>query len=257
MPDGHVSRPVSAPQPPVIQIVRHELKRRHLTVQSHTYITPNMIRITLTGDDLADFTSLAPDDHVKLFIEGPEGSVMRDYTPRSYWAESRELVLDFAVHDAGPATAWALGAKPGDTVDIGGPRGSRVIRGDIACWILIGDETALPAIARRLEEAAPGTRIHAIISVPTEADKQVIQSAGDTEMTWLVRAASPATTDILLDHVRAIDIPAHSFIWIAAEGGETRTLRAHFLEERGHPKQWMKASGYWVRGKADTTEKFD
>ena len=254
MPDGQI---LPANNAPIVKMVRHELKSRHLTVQAHSYVTPNMIRITLTGEDLADFTSLASDDHVKLFVEGPDGTAMRDYTPRSYWAESQELVLDFAVHDAGPATAWALQAKRGDSVDIGGPRASRIITGDIACWVLIGDETALPAIARRMEESPAGTRIHAIISVPTEADKQVITTAADAGITWLVREASPAHTDILLDHVRTIDIPARSFIWIAAEGGETRTLRAHLLEERGHPKQWMKASGYWVRGKPDTTEKFD
>ena len=83
---------------PIITRHRHELKRRHLTVASTTRLTPHMIRIVLQGEDLADFTSLAPDDHVKLLLPGAvegEKPEMRDYTPRAYGPEG--LVVDFAL----------------------------------------------------------------------------------------------------------------------------------------------------------------
>nr|WP_254602817.1 siderophore-interacting protein [Sphingomonas bacterium] len=64
-----------------------------------------MLRIGFTGD-LADFVSLSADDHVKLFlpVEG-EADAMRDYTPRAFDTGLGTMTIDFALHDAGAATA--------------------------------------------------------------------------------------------------------------------------------------------------------
>jgi len=148
-----------------IRRVRHEVKRRRLTVDKITGITPKMLRITLTGAELAGFTSLGFDDHVKLFFptestsepEPTDGPPMRDYTPR-YDAGAGVLHIDFAIHDAGPATDWALRARVGDSLTIGGPRGSAIIPMEFDWYLFIGDETALPAIGRRLEELPAGSR---------------------------------------------------------------------------------------------------
>ena len=101
-------------QAPVIEQVRHELRMRRLRVKDRQQLTPNMIRIVLEGDDLKGFTSQSPDDHVKVFLPQVSGEpAKRDYTPRRFDAQNNELTLDFAVHDAGPATAWAMLAQPG------------------------------------------------------------------------------------------------------------------------------------------------
>lgn len=249
------------PLPPAIVRFRHETRRRILTVVAVRRVTPNMIRISLSGEDLDGFTSLSPDDHVKLFVPAAETGKepqMRDYTPRHFDAASRVLTIDFAVHDAGPATAWALAAQPGDWVQIGGPRGSQVITGPVQHWLLIGDETALPAIGRRIEEAAVGTRITAIMAVAGPADEQHFVTKAVLETHWLHRplgaAASPTP---LLAKLRDMPVPAGTFVWIAAEAQVARALRSHLLQDRNHPPGWMKAAGYWVEGRADTTEKFD
>ena len=90
--------------------------------------------------------------------EGVERSPGRDYTPRRYDAGRNELVIDFALHDAGPATDWAAQAEPGQQLAVGGPRGSFVVPDDFDWYLFIGDETALPAIGRRLEELRAGAR---------------------------------------------------------------------------------------------------
>lgn len=247
------------PPAPTITRLRHELRRRNLTVKSTEALTPAMIRITLTGADLAGFLSAAPDDHIKIFVPGPgDTPEMRDYTPRRFDAERQELVVDFAVHDAGPATLWALQAKPGDALAIGGPRGSQVIGGQIDRWLLIGDETALPAIGRRIEEAAPGTVIAALVAIPDSADRQVFDTAADLTLRWVLRPAAAATDPApLLDRLAETDIPPGTFVWIAAEARVARALRNHLLEDRGHPPGWLKASGYWVAGEADQVVHFD
>ncbi len=253
-----VDFPNSSSAAPRIERVRHELKRRVLTVAAIERLTPGMLRISFGGEDLSDFVSLGADDHVKIFIPTEAGEPeRRDYTPRRYDNASRSLVIDFAVHEAGPATQWALEARLGDTLEIGGPRGSAIISADVKHWLLIGDETALPAIGRRIEEAGPDQRITSIVAISDMDDRQVFETAADVKTLWACRpldqAADPSA---LLALVKDIELQPETFLWIAAEASVTRALRAHLVDERGHPLSWTKAAGYWVIGKADAHEKF-
>lgn len=248
--------PIPTDEAPLFEGVRHELKRRRLTVASVERLTPHMIRIVAAGADLADFASLAPDDHVKLIVPGADGAQeMRDYTPRAYDVAARTLTLDFAVHDAGPATAWALAAKPGDPVTIGGPRGSRVLRSLVRRWLLIGDETALPAIGRRIEELPPEAEVVLLAAVPGPQDEQRFAGAARLAARWIHRPVAAAADPLpLLEALAETEIPDDAFVWIAAEAGVARALRMAALS-RGHDRRRMKASGYWVAGEADASVK--
>ncbi|SEI06097.1 NADPH-dependent ferric siderophore reductase, contains FAD-binding and SIP domains [Rhizobium tibeticum] len=249
------TRSLPAPQ---IERVRHELRRRTLTVAEVTDITPGMRRIVLTGDDLADFVSLAPDDHLKIFVPAADGEARRDYTPRRYDNDAHTLTIDFALHEAGPVTQWAIDASPGDTLAIGGPRGSAVVSASVTRWLLIGDETALPAMGRRIEECDTGTVITAIAAVAGPAERQIFETKADLHLHWADRPLSDATdAGPLLRILRNMDIEPGTFVWVAAEASVTRAVREYLVAERGYPLHWIKASGYWVKGKADTTEKFD
>lgn len=243
---------------PQIERVRHELRRRSLTVAEVTDITPGMRRIVLTGDDLADFVSLAPDDHVKIFVPAAEGEARRDYTPRRYDNDARTLTIDFALHEAGPVTQWAIDASRGDTLAIGGPRGSAVVSASVTRWLLIGDETALPAMGRRIEECDTGTVVTAIAAVAGPAERQIFETKADLHLHWADRPLSDATdAGPLLTILRNMDIEPGTFVWVAAEASVTRAVREYLVTDRGYPLHWIKASGYWVKGKVDTTEKFD
>ncbi len=243
---------------PAIERVRHELRRRSLTVESVIDITPGMRRIVLAGRDLADFTSLAPDDHIKVIVPGIDGvEERRDYTPRRYDNAACSLTIDFALHEAGPVTQWAIAARPGTSLEIGGPRGSAVVAGSVKRWLLIGDETALPAIGRRIEESAPDTTIVAIAAVAGPQEEQSFQTAAALTTRWVYRPLADVTNaEPLIAALAGIDIIPQTFVWIAAEASVVRAIRAYLVEERAYPLGWIKASGYWVKGKADTTEKF-
>jgi NADPH-dependent ferric siderophore reductase len=240
----------NTPNTPTIERVRHELKRRTLTVTQIERLSPGMLRLHLTSDDLADFVSLAPDDHIKIFIANPDGDpFMRDYTPRRYDNAAKTLIIDFAVHEAGPATLWALSAKVGDTLNIGGPRGSAVVGGPIAHWLLIGDEAALPAIGRRIEEAPAGVSVTSVIAVETAADRQTFQSAASHEEVWVERPLSSA--DDAAPLIAALDkltIAPSTFVWIAAEAKAAKAVRIYVTDKRAVQSGWFKASGYWQKG---------
>mgnify|MGYP001229195991 CR=1 FL=1 len=246
---------------PQIERLRLEPVRRTLTVAKKFNVTPNMIRIVLSGDELSGVQSPGADDNIKMIVPDEIGkSVMRSYTPRAYNAEAQELVIDFAVHEAGPATRWALDVEPGDKAVIAGPRGSKRVMGKIDRWLMIADETALPALARRLEDGKSGEQFDCLITVPSESDQQDIESASDVRIDWLHRDetnAAPCDATPLLFALERMDIMPGTYVWIAAEGGVVRTLRNYLMGSRGVDKHWIKATGYWVNGKADTSAKFE
>lgn len=242
--------------------LRHETRRRLLTIAKTELLTPKMLRIEFTSPDLGDFVSASPDDHIKLFFpdeRSEKGVTSRDYTPRAYDTANGRMTIDFALHDSGCATDWATGAKPGDTLEISGPRGSAVIAGDFDHYLLIGDETALPAIGRRVEEFGAGVRVTTVVVLDGPQDRQSFQTAAEWTPLWVYR---PARTDQTGDATllrRALEnwtAPAgDGFVWIAAEAAVAKSLKAWFAEDRGQPMEWIKSAGYWVRGEPGASTK--
>lgn len=243
-----------------IDRIRREPKRRVVTVSAIADLGPRMRRIEFSGAGLAGFESAASDDHIKLFFPDPAspgGMVMRDYTPRRFDASHNRLTIDFALHEAGIACAWARAAAIGDRLEIGGPRGSMVVADDFDFYLLIGDATALPAIGRRLEELRAGARATAILLVDGPEDIQTFATAAALEPVWLFRNGGD-DADLLRDALERWPTPeGDGYVWIAAEAKAARALRDYMLNMRRHPKEWLKAAGYWVRGAAGATDKLE
>lgn len=245
----------------IISRHRYELKRRELTVQTVQRLTPCMQRIVFTGEDLADFESLSADDHVKLFFVDAQGEPTgRDYTPRAFDPQARTLTIDFALHEddeTGPATRWALQARPGDMLVIGGPRGSTIVPESFDWWLLIGDESALPSIGRRLEVLPAGMRVTSLITVTGVPEQQLFHTATRHELIWVHRPAAAANNpEPVLAALRRWQMPpGDGFVWVASEATVARAVRAYLTEERGHKLGWMKSSGYWLKGTADAHDK--
>ncbi len=240
--------------------VRHEVRRRLLQVRRVEQLTPRMRRIVLGGDALDGFASAAADDHVKLFFPPPgdtrpvfpDDGPVRDYTPRRFDPAAGELTLEFVLHGDGPASSWAARAAPGQWLGVAGPRGSLLVPEDYAAFLLAGDETALPAIARRLEEMQPGTRALALIEVADAAEERHLPTAANAEIVWLHRdRARPGTTRVLDDALERARLPAQDLhAWLAGEIDTVRRLRS-VLVGRGVSRTDIKAAGYWRLGHAD------
>jgi len=250
-----------------VQRIRHPLKMRLLQVRRTRLVAPHLLSITFTGDDLNDFVSASFDDHVKLFfpqpgasepvlpIIGPEGvrmtdsgprPIARDYTPRRYDAAAQELEIQFVLHGEGPAASWAAHAKPGDRLGIGGPRGSFVIPTGFDWFLMIGDETALPAVGRRLEELPAGPRVIAVLEVDGDHAQLGFESRTNTEIIWIRRNGKP---DPLETAVRKLQLPAgEGYVWAAGEAAVMRSIHTHLVTERGVHKSRIRAASYWKRG---------
>jgi NADPH-dependent ferric siderophore reductase len=251
-----------------IHVVNHPLAFRLLQVRRTTWLTPHMVRITLGGPALAGFRSDAADDGSRLYfpptsadtawVPSVDGTTLvfpedqprppgREYTPRRYDPDAGELDFDFVVRGDGPASTWAKNAVPGDNLGVSGPRRSRLLAGDVDWYLLAGDETGLPAIARRLEELPAGARAITVVEVGEPADEQPMASAADFELMWVHRdGAAPGATDVLAQAVSRLTFPAGSvFAWAAGEASTIRAVRRHLLHERGIADTWMRMTGYW------------
>ncbi|HEX8414210.1 MAG TPA: siderophore-interacting protein [Sphingomicrobium sp.] len=232
--------------------VRHELRRRRLTLAQIETLSPGMRRLHFTSPEMDGFPSVGFDDHIKMFIPGTaapgERGTMRDFTPRRFDAAAGTIAIDYALHPAGPASDWARDASVGDVLEIGGPRGSAIVSDDFDWYWLIGDMTALPAIGRRLEELGPGAPVTSIVLVDSAEDAQVIKTAAPWTPHWIVR--DRADPDLLTQAISAMTLPTgDGFVWIAAEARAARAARAA-VEALGQPKAWIKAAGYWQQGDA-------
>lgn len=230
-------------QSPRVQRLRHEIVRRELQVARVDSLGPNLRSVVFTGAALDGFVSASFDDHVKLFLDDGGDGVRRDYTPRRYDAAARELTIEFDLHATGPAARWAAQAQPGQRATIAGPRGSFVIAPDHDWHLLVGDETALPAIARRLEELPADTRAIVVLQVADPADRRVLPSAAEVDLHWV------ADAEALIAAVRALPLPAgEGYVWCAGEAAAMAALRRVLVDEKGHPRDAVRAAAYWKRG---------
>ncbi len=238
------------------QRVRHEIVRRELTVVSKATLSPGFVRVTLAGDALAGFTSLGFDDHIKCFFPTAAEPVARDFTPRRFDPQRLELDLEFALHGQGPADAWARAAQVGSPLLIAGPRGSMVIPMDFDGYLLVGDATAWPAIARRLTELPAAAPVRVIVDLDDPADQQPVVSAAAVEVEWL-QGPRTSAADRLSAAIAAVPLPAGDVhAWAAGETLAMREVRAALLA-RGLPKAWIKVAGYWRNGASGVHDTID
>lgn len=264
----------------------HPITTRTLQVLRVADVTPGMRRVTLGGPELKAHTAANGfpvdeihcdgfDDHCKFILRHPDLpadaptpaptqnagvldwphddlAVNRSYTIRKWRPEAGEcgeMDVDFVKHGVGPATRWAYAVQPGEDIQIAGPKAC-ALQPEGADWLLIaGDETALPAIGRWLEEMPADTRGQVFIEVDRDDHIQTIDHPAGVEITWLPRnGAEAGTTTALFDAITGCDWwDGTVFAWVA---GETLTLvpiRRWLRREKGLAKEQVDVAGYWRR----------
>ncbi|CAO3383007.1 DUF2218 domain-containing protein [Azospirillum argentinense] len=247
---------------------------RVLTVREVRTLTPRMRRIVFTGDDLARYA--VPDQiHCRLLFQEKDAAdpqwphlddngrivwpaagtlASRIFTVRRIDAAAGTLDIDMVVHDGGgPGASWAAAAAPGDVVGILGPA---AYGPKPAGWYLLaGDETGLPGIARILEGLPDTARGVALIEVADAAEEQTIDAPPGIEVRWLHRdGAAAGTTTLLPDALRALELPADRddlFAWVGAEHAAFRAMHAHLRTGVGLPASRMIAFSHWRRGMSE------
>ncbi len=231
-----------------------------VVVQHVEQVTPHMKRITVDGRGLPDFSPRLPAQWLKVFVSTADrrSIVGRAYTIRRFDTVSRSLHLDFVLHgDNGPVSAWAARAKVGDSLEVSAvhPRsGFAPSNLSVQRYLLLGDETALPAIAGILEALPARTRADVFIEVADGSEEQTLQSAATVDLTW---PASQEQRDKMqpgnLERAaESVGQPGeNTAIWAAAESSIVKSIRRHALLAWRVDRKLLRAAGYWKKGKSD------
>ncbi len=207
-----------------------------------------MRRVTVAADTMRG-AAIRPAGDVELLLREQSGRrVKRRYTIRRYRPETGELDLDVVLHGDGPGARWGANAAAGDAVEFQGPRGKLELRP--AAWhLLVGDESALPAVAAICEALPADEPALALIEITDQTDEQPV---GARDVRWLHRGDHPAgTSDLLRAALAETAIPAGA--GRAYLMGETRAMvaaRAE-LEARGVAHDAIFVKGYWNLGRPD------
>lgn len=239
----------------------------------HRLVAPHMIRLTLRGDDLRELPTFAADDHVKIVFGFPDGTrndpvpndhrmldwsrprpPTRSYTIRRHDAERGEIDLDFVVHPGGLAARWAGRAAVGEQVALAGPPGAKAFAHTYRHYLWAIDTTALPALARWLDEAdwlaASGAGVDVFVDHDHDDERDYpLRVRPQVRMHWLHRANGSR----LAETVGAWETTHDSdgvFVFVAGESGDIRALR-RWVRESGFAAS---ITGYWKRGSAGHEE---
>ena len=261
---------MNLPQPQKARRVRQ--KPRLTEVVRVEPLTPHMVRVVLAGEELEDFTTRGPAEHLKVNFPapgesnvvlpewGPDGPILRDgqqrplnrtYTPRRWNQNARELTVDFLLHGEGPGSRWAQQARPGQVVAVSHQPGGAYKVDTTADWYLIGgDEAALPAVGTLLEALPASCFAHVLVEVADAAEELELESPARFQVTWLHHGGATGRVGRKLEHaVREFRFPEGSGrVWIGCEAGVMREIRRHLLNERGMDRTRAHTQGYWKYG---------
>ena len=265
----------------------------HVTVLRTERLAPRWVRVTLGGGEIERFRPMGFDQWFRLFLpiggeagldrvpakankmfgylkflRIPDGErpVMRNYSVRAYRPATAdagaEIDVDFVLHGsaaegtAGPASRWAETCEPGEHVLIidegltfNPERGTDRV-------VLVGDETALPAISSICASLPATASGSALIEVPSEEDALDFPHPAGIDVTWIVRPHSTAPGTLALAALREGDLPAAPFhAYAAGEQALASGVRKHLVGERGVDKNTVSFCGYWKIGAASPASK--
>jgi NADPH-dependent ferric siderophore reductase len=242
---------------------------RRVRVTRVKLLSPRMVCVTFTGDDLGTFAWNGPAAHIKLIFpedghveplmpqpDRPRSTRMRTYTPRRFDPAVPELDVEFVLHGDGPASNWAAQAQAGQALILAGPGPSYQIDPDADWFVLAGDDAALPAIETILDALPAEARVRVLLEVVDEHEQRQLSTAAQLDITWLRRDAHSAeAATVLEDAVRPMPLPTgNGRIYVGCEAAAMRRIRKHLLHERGLDPAMLVTRGYWKLGAVDYTD---
>lgn len=289
-----------------------------VTVAAVTRLSPSFVRVTLTGPDLDELADNGYDQRVKLLLPAADGGFahlaegagsagwytdwrllpaearppIRTYTVRGVRPGLREVDIDMVLHgDSGPASRFASGAQVGDVAMLMGPNSRydgrhgglefRPPATHVGPTLLVGDETAVPAVLSIIDRLPADAFGEAVLEVPDAGDITDVPVPTGFRITWLVRGqgtesglpagvrdaverigvaalAGPQEVpgDGSVDGEPLWDVPEDArasglYAWLAGESSVITGLRRYLVRERGVDRRGVAFMGYWKAGRPE------
>lgn len=262
-------RDMSDPDVAAIRARREPSAFRLLTVRRTVELSPRLVRVTIGGPDLEGFEMPELAASVRLLLPAPEADTitlptwngnefrkadgsrpaLRTLTPRYHRPLDQELDVDVVLHGDTPLATWAATAEPGSPVALSGPGRGYEIDPRATDFLLLGDESALPAIAQLLEHLPAPARVNVLVEVADPAGRLAFPDRPGLDVTWLDQPDSDQPGAILVEAVKAATISTDTHIWVAGEAAAVQAIRRHLFEERSLPRSRAVVRGYWKLGR--------
>ncbi|WP_404289358.1 siderophore-interacting protein [Glutamicibacter arilaitensis] len=246
-----------------------------LQVVKRQQISEHLVRLTFGGPGFEDFVDKpATDRYIKILFAKPELGltppydmdelrerlpgedlpVRRTYTVRRSDTAEGTIEVDFVVHGSdGIAGPWARDAKIGDSVCFSGPGGMYLPKDEFDYHLLVGDETAIPAIAASLEAMGEDLVGQALIEVEGAGDEIELRAPNGVDIRWIHRGSAFTPESSTLEAVVRQHPWPSGRVQVFAHGEREvmKSLRSYFYDERGVDRRDMSLSAYWAFGRAE------
>jgi len=226
--------------------------------------SPHMARITLTGSALAGFDPGLPAASLRLLLPSADGELevpvwrgneflladgtrplIRTLTPVRFDADRLALDIEIVRHGVGPLSEWAGAAATGDRVAVSGTGRGYEIDPAVGSFVLVGDESALPAISTLTAALPAGSHVRALIEIRDADARLELPGHPRLDASWLVAAPDTRPGDVLVDAIADIPLDMDTRVWAAGEAAAMHRLRRHLFDERTLPRTHAVVRGYW------------
>ena len=263
------SRPDASSAPAAENASRKRRKPRRVQVSRLKTLSPAMRRITLTGPELQGFEAGDPASCIKLIFPAPDqtepalpwprglrATTVRSYTPLAVRPDALEVDVDFVLHGKGPASTWAAQAQAGQTLLLMGPGPGYKLQAQAPEHLLVGDDSALPALETILACLPPSAHVRVLMEVAHAAEERALRSLAQLEVQWVVRGADSSFAGRALEAaLRQTPPPAtQTCVYLAGEATAVRRIRELLTDELGVARSQITGHGYWKLGKANYSD---
>lgn len=250
---------------------------------------PRLRRVTLAGDELLGLdpglpgasvrlllprrseTVDAPDERPPARLELPrwtgneflfddgERPAIRTLTPLRVAPApgdplAAELDVEIVLHGDGALARWAEQARPGHLVAVSGTGRGYTIDRSARSFLLVGDESALPAVSTLLAALPSETVVDVVIEIAVPAGRVGLPSHPGATVRWVELPGGSDPGDALVDAVTRSEIDHDTRVWAAGEAAAVQRIRRHLFTELGIPRSNAVVRGYWKSGRRGAGE---
>lgn len=246
---------------------------RRCEVRSTSARSSSMVRVTLAGAELAGLEHGDPGSSVRVLLPRDDGHFelptwngneflwgdgvrarIRTLTPLAVRDDgaSAELDVDVVLHDDAPLTRWALAAVSGAPAAVSGTGSGYEIDPAARSYVLLGDESAVPAICTILAELPPAVTAAVHLERRAVAEPVELPAHPGATVTWSVLPDDAPPGDTIVAAARVVALDDDTRVWAAGEAAAVQRIRKLLFDERGVARSRATVRGYWKAGREGT-----
>lgn len=168
---------------------------------------------------------------------------LRTFTPAHL--DDHELTIDIVRHPGGAIADWSETASPGDPCAISGPGRGEAIDESADRYVLLGDETAIPAIEQLLRVIPASMEVDVHLEIEHPDARLALPDHPSAAVVWhhAVDIEPPGTS--LRRAITGTTVTGGTRVWAAGEAASMQAIRTHLFDERATPRSHTTIRGYW------------